>query len=139
MLFSDGLLDISTAFLYEKINFIMLRNATNFNQKRINSIMHTEVEIGLLYENKIIVEAPVMEINRLYLNTQKLLKCKEGIQVAKSLFGTRQKDHALLDVLKAKAKPRSLFYEKFKENIKQIRGELEGQEINKFRTFLIEK
>ena len=89
MLFSDGILDLHTAFLYEKINFISIRNSALYNQKRIDNIMHTEIEIGLLYENKIIVESPVMEINRLYLNTQKLLKCKEGIQAAKSLFGTR--------------------------------------------------
>ena len=42
--------------------------------------MHSEMELSLLLNEKFYFENPVLDVNRLYLNSVKLMKCKEGFE-----------------------------------------------------------
>jgi len=72
-------------------------------------VLHKELELQLILSDKFYIENPILDINRLYMNLNKLIRCKEGIESAKLFIGSQSRDNGFIDFVKKKENSRRVF------------------------------
>ena len=87
----------------------MLERVIKINYSNLDKVLHKEIELKLIIDAKFFIENPVLDINRLYMNLDKLMRCKEGIESAKIMIGSSQREDGLIDFARKKGHCRRVF------------------------------
>lgn len=139
LLMGDALFEFHTMFLYEEANKKLLETVVKINQQKLNPIQMTELEMNVLIEKKFYFENPVLQINRIYLGSDKLQKLKDNMSGLKQQLSLKSSDNYFVDHFEKKSILRNCLCDKYKENMRNLRIEYENINIDTMKFLLIDK
>ncbi|KAL4500564.1 hypothetical protein ABPG72_002988 [Tetrahymena utriculariae] len=139
ILMMDTIAEFQNIFLYEKLNLMTLENCVKLNQKRIDPIKSSELDLYFLLQKKVIQENPYIDISRIYLNHSNLNAISQSVKQYKQEVGSKMRDRYLFSPIEAKERIRQYLQIKFNECTQQISRESDAQRIDVNKQILIEK